>query len=395
MTTSRTARARATSSRSKRTVDARRERLDQSTLYLCTGIMDGGKKLAGFLQAVLKNGVDVVQLREKVAGVPEIMEAGNLMARLCKQYNALFIVNDRVDLAMALKADGVHLGQEDLPPEIARKMLGKELLIGRSVHSSAELKRANQEPVDYLGVGPVHKTPTHPKRKPVGMELVGEASETSEHPFFITGGMNPKTIPEIAAAGARRFVVVRALTEAKDPAAAAKDLMGAISVSVLTYAQVHTPLGPGWVAFSSKGAARMAAGISERAFLEQCREALGYEPEPAPLPKPQAQALARGMARGDGTGVDFSRFDGFELEVLQAVAEVRHGQTVTYADIAKKVKNPKASRAVGNIMANNPLPLLVPCHRVLPSSGKIGNYSMGGPEMKKKLLENEGVELED
>lgn len=355
--------------------------------------MDGGKKLAVFLQAALKNGVDVVQLREKVAGVPEIMEAGNLMGKLCKQYNSLFIVNDRVDLAMALKADGVHLGQEDLPPEIARRMLGKELLIGRSVHSSLELKRANTEPVDYLGVGPVHKTPTHPHRQPVGMDLVKEASEISEHPFFITGGMNPKTIPEIAAAGARRFVVVRALTEADDTMGATKALIDAISVSVLTYAQVHTPLGPGWVAFSSKGAARMAAGISERAFLEQCRTALGYEPEPAPLPKPLAQGLARGMARGDGTGVDFTRFEGFELEVLQAVATIPHGETRTYADVAKLVKNPKAARAVGNAMANNPLPLLVPCHRILPSTGKIGSYSMGGPEMKKKLLENEGIEF--
>lgn len=393
MTTARTARARATSSRSKRTVDARRERLDHAKLYLCTGVMDGGKRLATFIQTVLRNGVDVIQLREKVAGVPEMIEAGNIMARLAKQHNALFIVNDRVDLAIALKADGVHLGQEDLPPEIARRMLGKELLIGRSTHSELELKRANNEPVDYIGLGPVHETPTHPKRKGTGLDLVQEASERSEHPFFVTGGMNVKTIPAIAAAGGRRFAVVRALTEAADPATATRALIDAIGTSVLTYAQVHTPLGPGWVAFSSKGATRLSAGISERAFLEQCRKVLGYEPEPAPLPKPLAQGLARGMARGDGTGVDFSRFDGFEKQVLEAVAKIPHGTTCTYQQVAKAVKNPGAARAIGNEMANNPLPLLIPCHRVLPSSGKIGNYSMGGPDIKRKLLENEGTEV--
>lgn len=393
MTTSRTARARATSSRSKRSVDARRERLDQATLYLCTPIMDGGKKLLTFLTAALRGGVDVVQLREKVATVPEVMEAGQLIARLCKQYNALFMINDRVDLTIALKADGVHLGQGDLPPEVARKMLGKEILIGRSVHSEMELKRANHEPVDYLGVGPIHATPTKPEAKPTGLKLVTFASEKSEHPFFVTGDMNPKTVPDVAEAGGRRFVVVRALTEAKDPGAAAQAIKGAIGTSVLTYAQVHTPLGPGWVAFSSKGATRLSAGTSERMFLEECRKILGYEPEPAPLPKPLAQALARGMARGDGSGVDYSRYEGFELEVLEEVAKVPYGTTVTYSAIAKEIGNPNSSRAVGTVMAKNPLPLLIPCHRVLPASGKIGNYSMGGPEIKRKLLENEGAEV--
>lgn len=393
MTTSRTARARATSSRSKRTVDARRERLDQATLYLCTPIMDGGKKLATFLQASLKAGVDVVQLREKVATVPEVMEAGQLIARLCKQYNALFIINDRVDLTIALKADGVHLGQGDLPPDVARKMLGKELLIGRSVHSEMELKRANHEPVDYLGVGPVHETPTKPHAKATGLKLVTFASEKSEHPFFVTGNMNPETVPAVAEAGGRRFVVVRALTDAKDPSEAAKAIKGAIGTSVLTYAQVHTPLGPGWVAFSSKGAARLSAGTSERMFLEECRKILGYEPEPAPLPKPLAQALARGMARGDGSGADFSRYEGFEVEVLQEVAKVPYGVTRTYKDIAKALGNVNAAKQVGTIMAKNPLPLLVPCHRILPSDGKIGVYAMGGPEIKRKLLENEGAEV--
>jgi thiamine-phosphate diphosphorylase len=355
--------------------------------------MDGGKKLMAFLSASLKSGVDVIQLREKVATVPEVMEAGAIISRMCKQHNALFIINDRVDLTIALKADGVHLGQGDLPPDVARKMLGKELLIGRSVHSEMELKRANHEPVDYLGVGPVHATPTKPNVKPTGLKLVTFASEKSEHPFFVTGNMNPQTVPDVAEAGGRRFVVVRALTEAKDPAAAAQAIKASIGTSVLTYAQVHTPLGPGWVAFSSKGAARLSAGTSERMFLEECRKILGYEPEPAPLPKPLAQALARGMARGDGSGADFSRYEGFELEVLEAVSKVPYGTTRTYRDVAKDVGNVGAVRAVGNVMAKNPLPLLVPCHRVLPSDGKIGTYSMGGPEIKRKLLENEGAEV--
>ena len=150
----------------------RRERLAASRLYLCTGIRDGGDGLARFLDTVLGAGVDIVQMREKTAGPATKQEATKVFRRLTNEHAALFIVNDDPTLAASCDADGVHLGQEDMAPEAARKLLGEDLLIGRSTHAPDELMRAAKEPVDYLGVGPVHATPTKPGRKGVGLEYV-------------------------------------------------------------------------------------------------------------------------------------------------------------------------------------------------------------------------------
>jgi thiamine-phosphate pyrophosphorylase len=202
----------------------RRARLDQARLYLCTGIRDGEADLERFLDAVLSHGVDIVQMREKDASEEDRREAAKVFRRLTDEHAALFVMNDDPNLAASTDADGVHLGQEDMPPEQAQEILGDDILIGRSTHSPEELTRALDEPIDYLGVGPVNETPTKPGRKGVGLDYVSFAARSATKPFFVTGGMNQETIPAVLEAGASRVVVVRALTEAADPGAVAKQL---------------------------------------------------------------------------------------------------------------------------------------------------------------------------
>jgi thiamine-phosphate pyrophosphorylase len=185
--------------------------------------------LARFLDAVLGAGVDIVQMREKTANVDAQREAARIFRTLTNDHAALFIVNDDPNLATSCDADGVHLGQEDMAPEAARKLLGEDLLIGRSTHAPDELLRARDEPVDYLGVGPVDATPTKPGRDGVGLEYVRFAAKNATVPFFVTGGMDTATIGSVLEAGASRVVVVRALTEAADPAGATKELRALLS----------------------------------------------------------------------------------------------------------------------------------------------------------------------
>jgi len=210
----------------------RRERLGDARLYLCTGIRDGGADLARFLDAVLANGVDIVQLRDKHADALEQLRAARLFRAAADRHGALFILNDRADLAAAARADGVHLGQQDLPPEDARELLGPDVIIGRSTHDLHDLRRAAREPVDYLGVGPVNATPTKPGRDGVGVGSVTVAAAEATVPWFVTGGMNVETIPEVRAAGASRFVVVRAITQARDPAEATARLRAILDTRI-------------------------------------------------------------------------------------------------------------------------------------------------------------------
>ncbi len=204
----------------------RRARLALASLYLCVGARDD---LGEFLDAVLGAGVDVVQLRDKQATATELLEAGAIMRDRCRAHEALFVVNDRADIAVALDADGVHVGQDDLPPDLARAIVGREMLIGRSTHVLHEVDDAIADPdVDYLGVGPVHATPTKPGRPGTGLGLVGYVARATRAPFFVTGGMDARTIPETRAAGARGFVVVRAIADAPDPVAATRAIRVAI-----------------------------------------------------------------------------------------------------------------------------------------------------------------------
>jgi thiamine-phosphate pyrophosphorylase len=194
----------------------RHDRLSSARLYLvCADQPDE------FLHAVLGAGVDLVQLRMKDAADDAIVPTGERFARAAAEHDALFILNDRPDLVEATGADGVHVGQDDMPVPAARAAVGPHRLVGLSTHTPAQVDAAADAPVDYIGVGPVHATPTKPGRPAVGLELVRYAAAHAPVPFFAIGGIAPENVGSVARAGAERIAVVRAIAAAADPARAA------------------------------------------------------------------------------------------------------------------------------------------------------------------------------
>ncbi|MDX6286739.1 MAG: thiamine-phosphate pyrophosphorylase [Frankiales bacterium] len=204
----------------------RREQLANARLYLCTDARRQEGDLAEFLDAVLPAGVDVVQLREKGLEARAEMAYAEVMADAARRHSVLWSVNDRADLAHALQPDVLHLGQDDLPVRAARAIVGDEMLVGRSSHRESEVAAAAEEPgVDYFCVGPVWPTPTKPGRAAPGLPLINYAASLGTgRPWFAIGGVDLSNIDAVLAAGARRVVVVRVITEADDPAAATRAL---------------------------------------------------------------------------------------------------------------------------------------------------------------------------
>jgi thiamine-phosphate pyrophosphorylase len=197
------------------------ERLRRARLYLVIDA-DAAERV---VPAALEGGVDIVQLRDKSAPDGRLVEAGRRLRSLCDEHGALLIVNDRPDLALECGADGVHVGQDDMPAEQARAIVGHDLIVGISTHSPEQIEAALDSTADYLGVGPVHSTPTKPGREPVGLELVRYAAEhASVKPWFAIGGIDAGNARAVAEAGAARIAVVRAIRDAGDPRAAAAAL---------------------------------------------------------------------------------------------------------------------------------------------------------------------------
>ena len=179
--------------------------------------------------AALNGGVDIVQLREKQAADHEIVAVGRRLRGMCDEHGALLVVNDRPDLALACGADGVHVGQDDRPVAEVRSVVGDRLFIGLSTHSPEQIDAAERDPdVDYLGVGPVYETATKPGVQPVGLELVRYAAAHARKPWFAIGGIDSRRAHAVAAAGAKRIAVVRAIRDAADPGAAAAELREAL-----------------------------------------------------------------------------------------------------------------------------------------------------------------------
>lgn len=158
-----------------------------------------------------------MQLRDKVLDARPLLERGRVVQRVCADHGVPFVLNDRPDLALELGADGVHVGQDDAPPTLARRLLGPDAIVGLSTHAPAELDASAAEEVDYVSTGPVAPTPTKPGRAGTGLDYLAYAAATCARPFFVTGGVTPETVVPMLDAGARRFVVVRWLTEADDP----------------------------------------------------------------------------------------------------------------------------------------------------------------------------------
>ncbi len=207
--------------------------LAAARLYLCTDSRRERGDLADFLDAVLANGVDIVQLREKNLEAADELEALAVMADACRRHGRLLAVNDRADLAVAAGADVLHLGQRDLAPATARRIVGPDVLIGLSSHSEEQARAAAAAAeVDYFCLGPIWSTPTKPGRPHTGLAPVaGLAGQRPARPWFGIGGIDEATLDEVLEAGARRVVVVRVLTEAADPAAVAARLAARLAAA--------------------------------------------------------------------------------------------------------------------------------------------------------------------
>lgn len=237
--------------------DRLRARLADARLYLCIDArrhLDDDARAQGWtgdfpalrrdVTAALAGGVDIVQLRDKNSpGDRDLgpLEAGHelralaVMRDVCDAHGALLSVNDRADVAVAAGADVLHVGQDDLPVEWARRIVGDDVVIGLSCHATDEVDAAAANPVvDYFCTGPVWPTPTKPGRHAPGLGLVRHAAglgggpAAAPKPWFAIGGIDPDTLPEVLAAGASRVVVVRAITAAPDPTAAARELRAAL-----------------------------------------------------------------------------------------------------------------------------------------------------------------------
>jgi thiamine-phosphate pyrophosphorylase len=204
--------------------EQRRARLARARLYLVCGADPDASALPDMLRAAIAGGVDVVQLREKHVEDDELASVADALRALCERLGALFVVNDRPHVAAHVGADGVHVGQDDLPVADVREIVGEQMLIGLSTHSPAEIDAVDAGIVDYIGVGPVHETPTKPGRPAVGVELVSYAGKHATVPFFAIGGIDAVNAADAIAAGARRLCVLRAIAGAADPEAAAREL---------------------------------------------------------------------------------------------------------------------------------------------------------------------------
>jgi thiamine-phosphate pyrophosphorylase len=221
----------------------RRERLRTARLYFVCDAAPNGDDPEPLLRAALDGGVDIVQLREKEAGTRVIERAADTFRRVCDTYGVPFILNDDPELAMSVRADGVHVGQEDLTVAEAREIIGPNHLLGLSTHSEEQIAAAHQmvkggTAIDHISVGPINETPTKPGRPATGLELIRHAASTTTIPFFAIGGIEPDNVLEVLQAGARRICVVRAIRDAADPATVASSLRRA-------FAAVGSEVAPG------------------------------------------------------------------------------------------------------------------------------------------------------
>jgi thiamine-phosphate pyrophosphorylase len=199
-------------------------RVDTARLYLVAPARLRAGDLADLIPELVAAGVDLVQLREKEMEAGDVLRAAEPILASCRAAGVPFILNDRPDVALALGADGVHVGQDDLPVGVVRGLVGS-IIVGLSTHREAEVDAAGTEDIDYFAVGPVYETPTKAGRPAAGLSLIGyAAAQERSAPWFAIGGIDNSSLPEVLEAGARRIVVVRAITQANDPPAVAAQL---------------------------------------------------------------------------------------------------------------------------------------------------------------------------
>jgi thiamine-phosphate pyrophosphorylase len=205
-------------------IDNPRKRLQDARLYLICERIDPER-----LEAALDGGVDIVELLDGDRSEEQILEAARQLRPACERHGALLMLNNRPELVARAGADGVHIDKPGVDIEQARAALGPEKLLGTSTHTPDEIVAAQQLPLDYISVGPVHATPIRPNATPVGHALITFAGRSSKLPFFAVGGIEPHNTGAVAAAGAQRIAVVRAITESSDPKRAAAVLKAEIT----------------------------------------------------------------------------------------------------------------------------------------------------------------------
>lgn len=216
------------------TAGERRERLQLARLYF---VSDASTPHA-VLRAALEGGADMLQLRDPSLSDEELLEVAAAWRSLSREHGALLWLNDRPDLALQAGADGVHVGQDDMPVADARREAGGELLVGLSTHSPEQLEAGIGSGADQLSVGPVWETPTKPGRPAAGLDYVRHAAQRRPPvPWFAIGGIDGENVAEVADAGAERAVVVRAIRDAPDPRAAAAHIKAALERKTVGAAQ--------------------------------------------------------------------------------------------------------------------------------------------------------------
>lgn len=214
-----------------RCVEARR-RLQTAHLYLLVAIHDQPTPMNLIVEAALAGGVDIVQLRDKSASDAELLEAAHTLRRITRDAQALLIINDRADIARLCDADGVHLGQDDLRVNEARRILGSERLIGVSTHAPEQAEQARLDGADYLGVGPTFQSATKQFEDFPGLEYGRHIAEWFSLPAFAIGGINESNVESVVDAGIRRIAVSHAITHAEQPEFVAKQLRLALTLGL-------------------------------------------------------------------------------------------------------------------------------------------------------------------
>lgn len=208
--------------------------LERARVYfVCDGRPDGGDPTP-LLRAAMRGGAEIIQLREKAPRcAEELISLSDPFRRVADEHGGLFVLNDRPDLVAACRADGAHVGQDDMPVSEARAAAGPDALIGLSTHTAqqvdAAFAAAGSDRPDQISVGPVWETPTKEGRPATGVELLSHAADAASLPWFAIGGIDPGNVSEVAAAGADRVVVVRAIRDAEDPETATAALRTALT----------------------------------------------------------------------------------------------------------------------------------------------------------------------
>ncbi len=208
--------------------ELRRQRLRWARLYFVCEARPHGSDPEALLNAAMAGGAGMIELRDRDLPRNVVFRSGQTFRRLANTYGALFIVNDDPHLALELRADGVHVGQDDMDPAEARRIMGADAIIGLSTHSSEQIEGAASLPVDYISVGPIWETPTKEGRPATGLKLIRTAGEIATLPWFAIGGIDTGNVDEVVAAGAERVCVVRAIRDAEAPRAAADALFAAV-----------------------------------------------------------------------------------------------------------------------------------------------------------------------